>query len=170
VLRLARQRPDSLIIGVDTNAAALVEASRKAARKLPLPNALFIIADATDALAALHGRVDQVRITLPWGSLLRRMLEGERAFALAVAGSLCPGGTIEVLVSVTDRDAPARIARELVGAEALGAFAAALREQGLDVNCREAKAKDVAEVGSTWAKRLGIPHRRPGWVLRARKC
>jgi hypothetical protein len=29
-----------------------------------------------------------VRITLPWGSLLRSVVEGEREFALAVAGAL----------------------------------------------------------------------------------
>jgi hypothetical protein len=32
--------------------------------------------------------VDELRITLPWGSLLRLVLEGEQAFAEAVAGSL----------------------------------------------------------------------------------
>ncbi len=88
MLRLARQRPDTLVIGVDTNATGLVEASRKATQKLALPNALFLIADAADALEALRERADEVRITLPWGSLLRRVLEGERAFALAVAGAL----------------------------------------------------------------------------------
>jgi len=73
---------------VDTNAAGLVEGSRRAARKGGLPNVVFLVADATEALALLYGRVDEVRITLPWGSLLRRVLDGERAFALAVAGAL----------------------------------------------------------------------------------
>lgn len=36
----------------------------------------------------LRGHVDEVRITLPWGSLLRLVLDGEREFAHAVAGSL----------------------------------------------------------------------------------
>jgi hypothetical protein len=47
-----------------------------------------VVADATDALRTLQQSVDEVRITLPWGSLLRAVLDGERAFALAVAGSL----------------------------------------------------------------------------------
>jgi hypothetical protein len=51
-------------------------------------NALFLVGDASAALTVLRGRLDEVRITLPWGSLLRAVLEGERAFALAVAGSL----------------------------------------------------------------------------------
>jgi hypothetical protein len=49
---------------------------------------LFLVADALEALALFEGRIDELRITLPWGSLLRRVVEGEREFALAVAGTL----------------------------------------------------------------------------------
>jgi hypothetical protein len=63
----------------------LREALRRARRQ---PNARFLVADAGEALEALRGCVDELRITLPWGSLLRAILDGERAFALAVAGSL----------------------------------------------------------------------------------
>jgi tRNA G46 methylase TrmB len=87
VLRLAKSSPGALFIGVDTNAAGLSEVSRKAARGGG-GNAVFVVADAMDALGALRGRVDVLSITLPWGSLLRRVLEGERQFALAVAGAL----------------------------------------------------------------------------------
>lgn len=83
MLRLARQSPDTFVIGVDTNAAGMQDASRKAP-----PNALFLVADAVDALRVFESQVDELRITLPWGSLLRRVLEGEREFALAVAGTL----------------------------------------------------------------------------------
>src|ERR1051326_5855139 len=50
VLRLARQQPDTFVIGVDTNAAALVDASRRAAHKRAESNAIFLIGDAADAL------------------------------------------------------------------------------------------------------------------------
>ena len=73
---------------MDTNAAGLSDVSRRAAGKRGAENALFVVADATDALSSLHGQVDLLTITLPWGSLLRRVLDGEREFALAVAGSL----------------------------------------------------------------------------------
>jgi 16S rRNA (adenine(1408)-N(1))-methyltransferase len=91
VLQRARAQPATLAIGVDTNAGNLREAIRKAAKpahKGGLPNALFVVRDATPALEALAGRVDELSIVLPWGSLLRAVLEGEREFALAVAGSL----------------------------------------------------------------------------------
>ena len=89
--KLARACPEVLVVGVDTSADGLVETSRRAARpahKGGLSNALFLVGDATQALCMLQGRVDEVRISLPWGSLLRAILEGERDFALAVAGAL----------------------------------------------------------------------------------
>jgi hypothetical protein len=76
---------------VDTDASGLREASRRAAgpaHKGGLANALFLVGDASAALELFRGRVDELRITLPWGSLLRLVLDGERAFAHAVAGSL----------------------------------------------------------------------------------
>lgn len=88
VLRAARACPRTLAIGVDADASGLREPSRKAAHKGQLPNALFLVGDATEALKLLRARVDEVRITLPWGSLLRRVVQGEREFALAVAGAV----------------------------------------------------------------------------------
>ena len=91
VLRLARQDPQVLAIGVDTDANGLREASHRAARPAHrggLPNAVFLVGDARAALAELRGRVGEVRITLPWGSLLRAVLYGDQGFAHAVAGSL----------------------------------------------------------------------------------
>jgi hypothetical protein len=66
----------------------LIEPSRRAAHKSALPNVVFLVGDAAEALALLPDRVHEVRITLPWGALLRWVLEGERDFALAVAGAL----------------------------------------------------------------------------------
>jgi 16S rRNA (adenine(1408)-N(1))-methyltransferase len=46
VLATAAQRPDTLVIGVDANAAGMAEASRRAARRDALANALFAVAAA----------------------------------------------------------------------------------------------------------------------------
>jgi 16S rRNA (adenine(1408)-N(1))-methyltransferase len=91
VLRAARAEPTLLAIGVNADASALRAASWQAARPVArggVPNACFLAGDAIEALRLLRGQVHEVRSTLPWGSLLRAVLEGERAFALAVAGSL----------------------------------------------------------------------------------
>jgi 16S rRNA (adenine(1408)-N(1))-methyltransferase len=46
VLRVAAARPETLTIGVDANAAGMADASRRAARRGALPNALFAVAAA----------------------------------------------------------------------------------------------------------------------------
>jgi hypothetical protein len=71
-----------------------------------------------------------------------------------------------VLVSVVERDSIGAV----YGAAALDPFARALRAAGLDVTSRRpATSADVADFGSSWAKRLGIPARRSAWVLSARR-
>ena len=62
--------------------------ARKASRSTGSMNTLFLVGDAREALELLRGQVQELRILLPWGSLLRPMLDGEEAFALAVAGAL----------------------------------------------------------------------------------
>ena len=46
MLRVAAARPETLIVGVDANAAGMADASRRAARRGALPNALFAVAAA----------------------------------------------------------------------------------------------------------------------------
>jgi hypothetical protein len=52
--------------------------------------------------------------------------------------------------------------------EPLAQFASALGEAGLCIaECRQATVEDVAALNSSWAKRLGVPRRRPAWLLAA---
>jgi tRNA G46 methylase TrmB len=46
VLAAAAARPDTLVIGLDADAAAMADASRRAARRGAIPNALFAVAAA----------------------------------------------------------------------------------------------------------------------------
>lgn len=43
VLAAAAAQPDVLVVGVDASAAAMADASRRAARRSALPNALFAV-------------------------------------------------------------------------------------------------------------------------------
>jgi tRNA G46 methylase TrmB len=87
VLQAARRDPRGVAIGVDAEATRLHDAAHRA-RKQRLANAVFVVGDAAQSLSLLSGRIDELRITLPWGSLLRWAIEGEQAFAEAVAGAL----------------------------------------------------------------------------------
>lgn len=169
MLHAARSQPEALVIGIDAVAEAMRESSRRAARRPAAggaPNALFLVGDVTrlEGLEALACRVDDVRVTLPWGSLALAVLDAEPALVGGLAALLRSGGRLRLLLSFTDRDLGLgrppladsdveRLAHELAGA------CFEVRE------VRRATGQDVAESGSSWAKRLGIPHRRTGWLI-----
>lgn len=56
------------------------------------------------------------------------------------------------------------------GDQGLERFACALREAGLKAHIRTATDDDVTQLGSSWAKRLGVPRRRPADVLVAKRA
>lgn len=169
VLRQARRAPRDLVVGIDTDAAALREASHRAARpaaKGGIPNALFLAGDARDLPLPLHGQADEIRVTLPWGSLLRAALCPRDGFATVIRGALKRGGACRLLLSVTERDA-AVVGAATFTQEDVRRLAARYADCGLPSSrdARPATADDVVSLGSSWAKRLGIPTRREAWVF-----
>jgi 16S rRNA (adenine(1408)-N(1))-methyltransferase len=168
VLRRAAREPSTLFIGVDPDAAALAEASRRAARPVRrgrLPNALFVLAAAEALPAELRGRADLVTIALPWGSLLRGLLRADERMLAAVALLLRPTGELELLLSATERDGTALA----LDRQAVASLVRAYASHGLaSAEARPATIEDVERLSSGWGRRLGIPESRPAWLLRFR--
>ncbi|MGZ8726513.1 MAG: class I SAM-dependent methyltransferase [Aeromicrobium sp.] len=167
VLRAARRAPDVLVIGVDTDAAAMREASHAAARperRGGLPNSLFLVEAAEALPGPLSGRADLVTVALPWGSLLRGLLSADRELLGAVTALLKPRGEIELLLSTAPSDGlPVRLSNETDVRRLADAYESA----GLNVlEWRVATAGDIAELSSGWGRRLGIPERRTAWIFR----
>ena len=167
--RVARE-PRTLFVGVDADASALSEVSRRAARSTArggMPNTLFLAASAEEMPGPLAGMADSITIVLPWGSLLRAVLEPDRAEFARVAAAAQPRAEIEILISSTVRDAASE---GLVFDEP---FAVRLAQRygaaGFRVEqCRPASAADVHRLSSGWGQRLGIPERRQAWIYRLR--
>jgi hypothetical protein len=170
VLRAARRSPEGAFLGIDADASRMREASARAARpasKGGLPNAWFAVAAAEALPGALEGRVDHLRVTLPWGSLLRAALGPERWFSEAAGRMLRPGGDLAILASVAPRDGVPGVPH--LDVDALAALAGRWERIGWEIrDARAATAGDVSDSGSSWAKRLGIPARRDAFVLRLR--
>lgn len=157
--------PDALVIGIDPDANALRERSAAAARRPDrggLPNALFLVASAETLPADLAGVADQLRVTLPWGALLRGAAAPEPWFAALIRRLPAPGAEITIVLSVVPSDRLPGLPRlDAASAEVLaGRYVSA----GLSVH-EVAPVTDaqVADLGSSWAKRLGIPTRREAW-------
>src|SRR5438094_3891472 len=71
---------------------------------------------------------------------------------------------MHILASLVERDGM----REVGGAALLMPMERTLREASLSrTRLHHAANADVVGLGSSWAKRLGIPNRRPAWSLSA---
>ena len=147
------------------------EASRLAARRPErggLPNALFVLAAAENLPTELDGRIDELQIALPWGSLLRGVACAEPWLVDAMHRVLRPAAEVRILLSVTDRDSA--LGLSVIDARSLDALAATYR--ALDssrTRCARRRGRRRAS-GSGWARRLDIPLRRPAWYLRLRRA
>jgi 16S rRNA (adenine(1408)-N(1))-methyltransferase len=178
VLDRARREPAAFVIGVDANAAAMAESSLRAARSTSrrgLPNALFVVASAESPPDEILRRANLVTISFPWGSLLRGTLGLDAAAAAGISAIVAPGGSVEALVSVMDRDV-ASLGTDPLGESDGGAIRSRWARHGLElVTFERSSAAAVAAAGSTWARRLGrgrSPGERSVWrlVLRRRRA
>lgn len=153
VLRRATAEPGSLCIGVDADAAAMAEASRRADRQR-LSDALFLAAGAeTLAGSPLRGTADLVTVTFPWGSLLRGVLGLAPATLEGIAAVLARDGELVVLTSVAPADGIDGITTLTAADEPAIAAAWAAAGLCLDTMC-PATPDQVTASGSTWARRL----------------
>jgi hypothetical protein len=150
-------------VGIDPVAAAMADASRRAARSVRkggLPNAAFVAAAAESlpeelAGSAPDGLADLVAINLPWASLLRGALALDDAAAAGIAALVRPGGRVEMLLAPAARDG---LAADMdVAARLAGSLEADWRARGLElVDARPATARDLAASRTRWARRLGL--------------
>jgi 16S rRNA (adenine(1408)-N(1))-methyltransferase len=156
VLVAAARQPTTLVLGLDANASAMAEASRRAARparKGGLENARFVLAAAEAAPPELCGVASRVTVLLPWGSLLRGCLGLDDAVTAGVAGLVAHGGALELLLAPQARDGLDGVPTTEAGV--VDAAARAFASHGLEVLVgRLAAADEVAASGSTWARRL----------------
>jgi len=164
--------PGQLVIGIDPDARAMVDSSRRASAKPEkngLPNAMFLVASAEDLPGPLVSLVDEVTIALPWGSLLKSVLTADERLLAKLHQSLKVRGEVEILVSTTERDAAAA-GITLANAADAQHLGCRLESAGFQLaDCRQATESDVNRLSSGWGKRLGIPERRPAWLFRLRQ-
>lgn len=162
VLDAAAREPGSLVLGLDASAAAMVEASRRAAgpaRKGGRPNARFVLAAAEAPPPVLAGVANLVTVRFPWGSLLRGCLGLDDSVAKGVAGLVATGGTLELLLAPSPRDGLEGVPTEVDGIVAAAADTFRPLRFGL-VGGRAAASVEIAGSGSTWARRLAAGRRR----------
>jgi 16S rRNA (adenine(1408)-N(1))-methyltransferase len=141
-LARARTHPAELVVGLDANASAMVEASRRASRDLP--NAVFLVAAAEAVPSELASLASLVTIHFPWGSLLDALTGSDPHTAGRIAALVAPGGALRLLVAAAPRDHRGSIDPVAIVGE-LGMRPTLIREANLD---------DARAAHSSWGKRL----------------
>jgi len=171
VLAEASKAPSTLVVGLDADAASLLEASRRAAASPSRggrQNALFVVGAAEDLPGPFEGLADAVSVRFPWGSLLRGAIGEPGSVSTGLAAMLRPGGELSLLLALQPKDGYDDLLPLVSEPDAL---AQRLRELyaplGLDlVDCRWASANEVAAAQSSWARRLGVGRNRPAILAR----
>ncbi len=168
VLARASAEPRALVIGIDANAAAMAESSRRAARPgagRGFENAIFLVAAAEVLAGPLAGVASLVTITMPWGSLLRGVLGLDPVALRGAASVVAARGRVELLASVVPAD---RVGIDALDLTAATRVADAWRSVGFELeSMRAATSEDLRATRSSWASRLG---ERPVWRLDLRRC
>jgi 16S rRNA (adenine(1408)-N(1))-methyltransferase len=162
VLRTARERPQSLVVGIDPVQDAMAGVARRASAKPSrggVPNALFLVASAEALPAALTSRASRVTVNYPWGSLLRTLVQPDPGGLRAVVGLLEPGGRLIALLnaSVTDdRDYGERLGLPpLEDAHIDRRLVPGWQESGLGgVSWHRLEPDDEPPHHTTWGRRL----------------
>jgi 16S rRNA (adenine(1408)-N(1))-methyltransferase len=162
VLRTARERPQSLVIGIDPVQTAMAEVARRASAKPSrggVANALFLVASAEALPAALSSRASLVTVNYPWGVLLRTLVQPDPDGLRAVVGLLQPGGRLIALLnaSVTDdRDYGERLGLPpLEAAHIDERLVPGWQESGLDgVSWHRLEPDEEPAHHTTWGRRL----------------
>lgn len=166
--RYAADHAERFVIGVDPVAENMREMSTKASAKPAkggLPNLVFAVASVEQLPDELRGLADEVHVLLPWGSLMRGLILADDAVLAGVAALAGrDGARLTIVLNTRIFDDPMPIeARDLppVTPELVREMLAPVyARHGIVVTeSRELRPSEVAELGTTWAKRLS--HRRP---------
>jgi 16S rRNA (adenine(1408)-N(1))-methyltransferase len=113
---------------------------------------------------AFDGLADCVTILFPWGSLLRAALGVDPDVSARIARLLAPGGRLEIVLSIVERDRAAIGGAGPFGATDLAHLTRTFASLGLvaDEPCR-LTGEEIRATGSTWARRLRSDPDRPVW-------
>jgi 16S rRNA (adenine(1408)-N(1))-methyltransferase len=164
---MAATDPDAFILAIDADARSMAEASRRAAGRPSrggLANICFVAEGVERLPADFDGLADAVTMGFPWGSLLRGAFGRDTAVAASIARLVAPGGRLEIVLSIVDRDRTAVGGEGSFGRADIDRMASVFDARGLELtDARRLSADEVAATGSSWARRLRTDVDRPVW-------
>lgn len=161
VLATARRQPQALVVGLDAGPDAMRKVSARAAAKPAKggqPNALFVWAAVEQLPVELAGVTD-VHVLMPWGSLLRAIIEPDEAVLRRIAVACAPGAQFLITLNLHAWRPPVPevgAAAEPTPDSATDALSAAYERAGWVLeSAAYLDDAQIAELGTSWTKRLG---------------
>ena len=163
--RKAQTESQSLVIGIDPAEKPLKRGARKAQRA-KLENVLFLVESAENLPESLDGKVNELRVFLPWGKLLEIMVGKDKEALRALAKLLKEDGNMQTVLGYHIEAEPTEIKRlklpELTETYIENVLVPAYRDAGLQVTKTEEMNKvQLAELGTSWGKKLAQGQQRP---------
>jgi 16S rRNA (adenine(1408)-N(1))-methyltransferase len=162
--RLAKARPDWLVIGVDPAWQRMADTAVRAARKEAkggAPNLVLVNSSIETAPPALHDRADEVMALMPWGRLLRGIVLGHADVCGGLRAVAREGAPLDVAIGTSIwrdpvpldlRDLP-ELTPATVESTGLADRLAALGWRVTEV--RLVPHTELDRISSSWARRLG---------------
>jgi len=168
VLAEAAADPEVLAIGIDAVASAMVASSRRAAQSPARggrPNTLFLVAGVESLPPEINAIAKRVTIRFPWGSLLAGSL-GLEPVASKIAALVAPGGSLELALSIIERDG-IQVSRGHLEPGDVRGLVERFHGRGLDlVEDRPINPDELVRLATSWARRLRVGSDRPARWLR----
>lgn len=163
--RLAKANPTWLVIGIDPAWQRMTETAVRAARKEAkggAPNLLLVNASIETAPTALHARADEVMALMPWGKLLRGIVQGDPDVCTGLRAVAKPNAPLDIAIGTSIWRAPIpldiqdlpELTPDTIAQKA--GLADRLATLGWQVTeARLVPHTDLDRISSSWARRLG---------------
>ncbi|MBI2620754.1 methyltransferase domain-containing protein [candidate division WWE3 bacterium] len=165
VYKLAKQNSDILFVGVDPIGKQMREYSKKANRE-GLCNLLFVIGSLENIPTELLDTANMVYINLPWGSLLKAIVEPQITQLRDISKLLKKDGELQILLGYDPKLEPKLDLGNLTPEIFTNRVIPTFRNLGFEVLRFELLDKDdLKEIQTTWSKKLGFGQTRPTYKL-----
>jgi 16S rRNA (adenine(1408)-N(1))-methyltransferase len=159
VLTVARERPHTLVVGLDAGPDAMRRTAARAAAKPAkggTPNAVFVWA-AVEQLPPELDAITELHCLMPWGSLLRAVVTPDATVLRSIADRCVPGAPFLMTLNLHAWRPPVAevgdTAEPTPADERLSAAYAAAGWHLEAVDYLDDAA--IAALGTSWTKRLG---------------
>jgi 16S rRNA (adenine(1408)-N(1))-methyltransferase len=161
----AQRTPQILFIGVDTLANLMEEYSYKADKK-NLGNAVFVLGSADKFIEGVSKYADFIYVNLPWGSLLKFVIDADEVFLANIYRLLKSKGKLIINLGYTQEVEQKEIDKlqlpPLSEIYIQNTLAKKYEVYGFKlISLKELKKEEISEIGTTWAKRLKYGKDRP---------